>query len=70
MMSSGIANTAQAWDDGVRSFVKASIQFSVPVKNTQVNKSTTNQAKKEKDPALPQNQVLGTGKTVALCCCG
>lgn len=53
MMSSGIANTAQAWDNGVRNFVKASVQFSVLAKKNQTKKSTTNQAKKEKDPTWP-----------------
>lgn len=49
-MSSGISNTVQAWDKGVRSFVK--VVFNASQKNPQTNKSTTNPAKKEKDPTL------------------
>lgn len=67
MVSSGIANTAQSWDKGDRSFVKAA--FNASQENLKKPKvQLTKQKKKEKDPTLLQKQVLAKGKTTALYC--
>lgn len=56
-MSSETADSAQAWSDGVRSFVrflKASIQCSVPV---QKKKTKTNDNKKTQTKKKPQHSL-------------
>lgn len=61
-----IANAAQAWDEGVRSFVKA--VFSANQKSPKQTKAQPTKQKKRKDPTLLQKQVLGIGKAIALYC--